>query len=207
MATSRDECERTALYRLYDAEDDLLYIGISRDPEKRFKAHEHDKNWWHCVRYVDLTWFSSFPAARRAENAAHRSERPPYNGMGHTGLGWDISALRYDDSADQADIRQRLLAALEAGNYPPGSHLWPFHLSRAYGYSRSTTDNAMSGLAREGHLERRRSTYVVSDRRLLPAASTFGHRLAAQTRGGATNPIGPVKSAIGAGQAPMPPRS
>jgi predicted GIY-YIG superfamily endonuclease len=180
VATRRSKWERTALYRLYDAEDDLLYIGISRDPEKRFKAHAHDKNWWHCVRYVDLTWFSNYPAARQAENAAHRSERPPYNGMGHTGLGWDIPALRYDDSADQADIRQRLLAALEAGTYVPGSHLWPFHLSRTYGYSRSTTDNAMSRLAREGHLERRRSTYVIPDRQLLPAASTVGQWLAAQ---------------------------
>lgn len=159
--TSASDSQRTALYRLYDADYELLYIGISTDPEKRFKAHAHDKNWWHCVKYVDLTWFASFPAARRAELAAHLAERPPYNGMGHTGLGWDTPALKYDDSADQADVRRRLLKALTDGQYPPGTHVWPFHISQAYGYSRMTTNRAMDSLAREGHLTYRGGTYAV----------------------------------------------
>lgn len=157
------EPERTALYRLYDGEHDLLYIGISRDPDKRFKAHAHEKNWWHCVEYVDVTWFDSFPDARKAEDAAHLSERPPYNGMGHTGLGWDLPGLKYDDSAEQADVRRRLLAALEAGEYPAGSHVWPFRISQAYGYSRSTTQSALHALARDGHLVFLGGTYAVPD--------------------------------------------
>lgn len=31
--------ERTALYRLYDAGDRLLYIGISNNPEARWARH------------------------------------------------------------------------------------------------------------------------------------------------------------------------
>lgn len=30
---------KTALYRFFDAEDVLLYVGISKDPMDRFKAH------------------------------------------------------------------------------------------------------------------------------------------------------------------------
>jgi hypothetical protein len=156
--------ERTALYRLYDAEHDLLYVGISRKPEERFKAHEHDKRWWHCVRYVDLTWFESYPQARRAENAAHLSERPPYNGMGHTGLGWDIPTVRYDDSTEQAAVRRNLLAELRAGLHASGSRIWPFHVARKYGYSRPTVVSAMDDLAREGHLKFCGRTFIVADR-------------------------------------------
>ena len=155
--------EPTALYRLYDAEHDLLYIGISREPEGRFKAHAHNKNWWHCVKYADLTWFPSYPAAKRAESAAHISERPPYNGMGHTGLGWDIPALRYDDSAERADARRRILDALDAGKYPPGTRLWPFHIAQSYGCSRSTAYDVLVDLTREGRLKSLISTFATHE--------------------------------------------
>ncbi|MFJ5886830.1 GIY-YIG nuclease family protein [Streptomyces californicus] len=153
--------EHTALYRLYDAEHDLLYIGISRSPARRFKAHAHDKNWWHCVEYVDLAWFDSYPEAKRAENAAHLSERPPYNGMGHTGLGWNLPRLSYDDSAERAAVRQYLSAALDAGVYAPGARVWPAYVSQACGYSRSTTWAAMVDLAKEGRLQQVISTFEV----------------------------------------------
>jgi predicted GIY-YIG superfamily endonuclease len=34
-----DPTERTALYRLRDADGRLLYIGIAKDPERRWKHH------------------------------------------------------------------------------------------------------------------------------------------------------------------------
>jgi hypothetical protein len=156
--------ERTALYRLYDIEHDLLYIGISRQPTKRFREHEHSQRWWHTVEYVDLTWFNSFNEARAAEKAAHWSERPPYNGLGHSGLGWDGPAAKYDDSADFAAIRGLILEALRAGTYKPGQHLWAMTLSRQLGYSRMTTDRAMGSLAKAGHLISRDAGFTVPER-------------------------------------------
>lgn len=153
--------ERTALYRLYDAEHDLLYIGISAQLEKRFREHEHSRTWWHCVKYVDLTWFDSFPEARKAEKAAHLSERPPYNGMGHVGLGWDGPAATYDDSADFVVVQKLILADLRAGKYAPGKHLWALTISRELGYSRMTTDRAMGSLAKSGHLKSRAAGFSV----------------------------------------------
>ncbi|MFD3999887.1 hypothetical protein [Streptomyces rubiginosohelvolus] len=168
--TDEPTSERTALYRLYDAEYDLLYIGISRSPTKRLKAHAHDKNWWHCVGYVDLTWFDSYPEAKRAENAAHLSERPPYNGMGHTGLGWNLPGLSYDDSVERAAVRQHLLADLDAGIYAPGDRVWPLYVSLACGYSRSTTWAAMVDLVKEGRLQQVISTFEVRRTADRPAA-------------------------------------
>jgi hypothetical protein len=37
---------RTALYRLFDAADDLLYIGVSYDPRDRGYQHVMTKTWW-----------------------------------------------------------------------------------------------------------------------------------------------------------------
>jgi hypothetical protein len=159
-----ESAEPTALYRLYDAGHDLLYIGISRKPDDRFKAHDHTHSWWHLVTYVDLTWFDNFQAAGKAEKSAQLSERPPYNGMGHTGLGWDVPALQYDDTADRADIRQRLLAELKAGLHAPGQRIWPFRVSREYGYSRSSTQSAMGELAQKRFLEPSGRTFTVPKR-------------------------------------------
>ncbi|GAA4824021.1 hypothetical protein [Streptomyces ziwulingensis] len=36
--------ERTALYRLHDTDDRLLYVDISQDPSRRFENHA-DKSW------------------------------------------------------------------------------------------------------------------------------------------------------------------
>jgi hypothetical protein len=158
--------EPTALYRLYDAEYDLLYIGISMTPEKRFKAHAHDKNWWHLVTYVDLTWHPTFALARRAEDDAHMTERPPFNAMGRTPLG-EIPALRYDDSAEQATVRALLLAGIASGTHRPGSRIWPFRVSQETGYSRTTVHAAVDSLARQGLLKFAGRSFEV----LTPAAS------------------------------------
>jgi predicted GIY-YIG superfamily endonuclease len=159
--------ERTALYRLYDADHDLLYIGISRRPSGRFKEHEYRHAWWHCVRYVDLTWFDTYAAAYSAEKAAHMSERPPYNGVGHIGLGWDGPSVRYDDSADFTAASKLILSDLKSGKYRAGKHLWALTISREIGYSSITTDRAMTDLARAGHLEALSAGYRV----LMPQPS------------------------------------
>lgn len=70
---------KTALYRHYDAEGELLYVGITVDPEKRFKVHARDSHW--TDRAVSFTgeWFDSWQAAKIAETLAIRHERPLFN--------------------------------------------------------------------------------------------------------------------------------
>ncbi|WP_405461588.1 hypothetical protein OG786_29260 [Streptomyces sp. NBC_00101] len=156
-----EPAEPAAVYRLYDGEYDLLYIGASRKPHERFKAHAHEKLWWHHVTYFDLTWFASFRSAAKAERAAQISERPPYNGVIHAGGDWNTPALHYDDSMDRAATREHLRAALNAGVYAPGTRLHPFHVSLECGYSRHTAWRAMNDLVKEKKLTPLISTFEV----------------------------------------------
>jgi predicted GIY-YIG superfamily endonuclease len=69
----------TTLYRYYDANDNLLYVGITDSISRR--AHQHQKNsQWHqfAVR-ADLHHYISREEALEAESMAIAQENPYYN--------------------------------------------------------------------------------------------------------------------------------
>lgn len=70
---------RTALYRLYDTADVLLYVGITVDTGTRWWNHAREKNWWGQVARKDVTWFSDRESAEAAEATAIAAESPRYN--------------------------------------------------------------------------------------------------------------------------------
>jgi GIY-YIG catalytic domain len=70
---------RTALYRLYDAEGELLYVGISQNPDVRWGQHSQNKPWWPAVEERKIEWHETRAAAAVAEKAAIRTERPYWN--------------------------------------------------------------------------------------------------------------------------------
>lgn len=72
----------STLYRVYDAADALLYVGITNDPAERFGAHAFRKHWWHEAVRISLEHFDSREACARAELAAIRSEQPRHNVVG-----------------------------------------------------------------------------------------------------------------------------
>lgn len=73
---------RTALYRYFDADDVLLYVGISNDPDFRGKAHLYESrpgNWpKRAVRRTD-EWHESRADALAAEERAIHAELPLFN--------------------------------------------------------------------------------------------------------------------------------
>lgn len=70
---------RTALYRLYGADDTLLYVGIAIDPDARWRQHEREKHWWPLVARNTVAWFEKRLEALDAEAEAIRGEKPTYN--------------------------------------------------------------------------------------------------------------------------------
>lgn len=72
----------TALYRLYDAAERLLYVGISTQPETRWTQHATDKPWWSLVRRRAVEWHPDRAAAEGAERSAVQTEEPLYNTAG-----------------------------------------------------------------------------------------------------------------------------
>lgn len=73
---------RTALYRFYDAHENLLYVGITNKPGRRWQQHMEEKSWYPLVKHQAVTWYDSEAEARRAEALAIRSERPKFNVVG-----------------------------------------------------------------------------------------------------------------------------
>lgn len=73
--------QETHLYRHYDAEGRLLYVGITKEIDHRTTAHEKASSW---VDFVDVAGakvitFPSRKKAKSAEKAAIRAELPLFN--------------------------------------------------------------------------------------------------------------------------------
>lgn len=69
------------VYRFFDADDRLLYVGITDDPKGRWKAHAK-REWWHQVARHAITWHDTRADALAAEAAAIASEGPLHNVAG-----------------------------------------------------------------------------------------------------------------------------
>ena len=74
--------KRTALYRLYAKETGkLLYVGITTNPNTRFKEHAADKPWWTDVDQPNtkIVWYRNRRLAMSAEEKAIKTEGPVFN--------------------------------------------------------------------------------------------------------------------------------
>ncbi|MDQ0758737.1 GntR family transcriptional regulator [Streptomyces canus] len=120
------EPERTALYRHFDANGDLLYIGISKDPEGRWMAHRGNREPWihQAVRRID-EWYNSRPEALAAETKAIRAERPPFNGThNHDDAPFDpASWSAITDQAKVPAIAGLIRAEIASERWSPGQRL------------------------------------------------------------------------------------
>ena len=75
-----EDRERTALYKCYDKNAVIIYIGISHNPYSRLKMHDFHKGCWiqSCVQ-VDIQWFRTRKRAEEAEYAAIQKFKPKNN--------------------------------------------------------------------------------------------------------------------------------
>jgi len=73
------------LYRFYSATGQLLYVGITMSPPKRFAQHSKDKSWWGEVSGITVETFISREELELAERRAIQVERPKYNVV-HNGV-------------------------------------------------------------------------------------------------------------------------
>lgn len=71
---------RTALYRHYDADGQLLYVGITNNPTRRLAEHKSRAVWRNEIDHVEVKWIGSREEALSAEAEAIRSEGPVFNG-------------------------------------------------------------------------------------------------------------------------------
>lgn len=67
------------LYRFFDDEGVLLYVGITEAPLVRLDGHAAVQPWWHLVATASYEHFPTRAQARDAEVAAIQSEQPAFN--------------------------------------------------------------------------------------------------------------------------------
>lgn len=78
--TTRDiSTEPTELYRYFDSDDRLLYIGISLSTIMRATGHRRDAGWWNSWTRCSVERFDTRTAALAAERDAIIGERPLHN--------------------------------------------------------------------------------------------------------------------------------
>jgi predicted GIY-YIG superfamily endonuclease len=152
--------ERTALYRYFAADDELLYIGISADPEERWKVHKWGPNRMSWIRQVTrraVEWHESRPAALKAEEEAIRSERPRYNGThNHPLAPFDPSRWpRITGRRGKADALARLICdEIDSGRWAPGMKIPKCAaLAEATGISETTATMAIRALQEQSRLK------------------------------------------------------
>lgn len=98
-----------ALYRFYSASGELLYVGITVDPGRRFPQHQSNKPWWHEVSGITLS--DPYPdreSAAAAERLAIEVEAPRYN----------IERPSLDRSGRRPAVPKRLVWVCEACQRP-----------------------------------------------------------------------------------------
>lgn len=70
------------LYRHYDKDSNLLYVGISCDAIRRSGEHRWVSQWFHLVKTIDVESFKTKEQAVVAEWLAIEDERPRFNKTG-----------------------------------------------------------------------------------------------------------------------------
>ena len=69
----------TVLYRMYGNNNELLYVGITGDPDARLKAHQRNSAWYPMMRSARHERFDTLEMALAAEKQVIKVERPLYN--------------------------------------------------------------------------------------------------------------------------------
>lgn len=67
------------LYRIFDKNNDLIYIGISNQWSERMHSHEKDSRWFEEASLIKIEKFETREDVERAERKAIRIEKPLYN--------------------------------------------------------------------------------------------------------------------------------
>lgn len=67
------------VYRFFDDDDSLLYVGMTIDSGRRYGDHRRRQPWWGEVTRIMIERHPDRQAARRAELLAIRTEQPRYN--------------------------------------------------------------------------------------------------------------------------------
>ena len=70
------------LYRHFDADSVLLYVGRSRCALGRLSGHKRESTWYDAIACMTIERFATLQQVLRAEQEAIRREKPRFNVQG-----------------------------------------------------------------------------------------------------------------------------
>lgn len=86
--------EKVSLYRHFDGDDVLLYVGMSISVARRLVVHESVSVWFDQVRTITIEKFDNLLEAAEAEKQAIASESPKFNSQHSTTKPLDKEGIR-----------------------------------------------------------------------------------------------------------------
>lgn len=106
----------TQLYRYYDSNGTLLYVGISFSALVRAEQHKRAASWWHLAVRMTVETYCSRAEALAAETAAIRSEKPRFNIAKTGGAAASRSAKTPKPLQKEEILAQKLREAIAAAS-------------------------------------------------------------------------------------------
>jgi excinuclease UvrABC nuclease subunit len=70
---------KQTLYRFYNQNDELLYVGITKFFEPRLKQHYKNADWFFETSRATLEHYQTRQDVEQAESRAIKLEKPKYN--------------------------------------------------------------------------------------------------------------------------------
>lgn len=126
------------VYRCYDADDRLLYVGQGPDVRARLRRHMlKPAPWADRLARVEVAWFANRVDALLEERRATHAEAPAYpsdvdshsaHGLAVAVLAADLKRLRIGDAVEVAGRLLRRVGYMDGGETPssaPQPYPWP----------------------------------------------------------------------------------
>jgi len=115
---------KTALYRIWGNDDQLLYVGISKSALSRLGQHLTEKSWAADIVNVTIETYSTRELAAAAEVAAIKTEKPLHNVV-HNGKAnkiYDNKLLWYGNGSPTRGLvkGQYVALGMKSGKCPVG---------------------------------------------------------------------------------------
>lgn len=88
----------TSVYRYYDRDGVLLYVGITNRGQERNREHFKSKDWWRFVARQDVSHYASRGEAEEHEKNLIQRYQPPFN-VTHNPF-WEDLRAEYLDLAE-----------------------------------------------------------------------------------------------------------
>ena len=123
-----------ALYRHFDSNEKLLYVGISISALNRFLSHRSNSEWAGQIETMKIEQCTDITDARERERAAIKAEKPLWN-IQHNKRRKDAWGVFFDQmeaagnlyevgSAGHIDLYDKRISYLEDEYLTPGSMLF-----------------------------------------------------------------------------------